>query len=301
MAPNSNACPSVSVVIVTYNSAAVLPGLLDSLPAGLEGVSDFDVVIVDNASGDRSASIALAHSISPKVINMGRNAGYAAGINAAESVIPQDRAVLILNPDIRLQPRAARILLERAADPNVGVVVPQILNEDGTVALSLRREPSIATAWTEALLGGRCSARLGTGETIGDLRVYREDRSIEWATGAALLITSKARRLADKWDESFFLYSEEVDYLRRVRECGLTIAYSPKAKVVHIGGDYKKNPSLSALLVSNRIRYYQRRHGPMATAAFRLAILVGAALRCALGPSHRAVLRAALIPVQPPR
>ncbi|ANY82190.1 glycosyl transferase (plasmid) [Microvirga ossetica] len=301
MTPNLNPCPSISVVVVTYNSAEVLRGLLDSLPTGLDGVSKFEVVVVDNASSDQSTDIALAHPISPKVIDMGRNAGYAAGINAAETVIPQDRAVLILNPDIRLRPGAAWILLERAADPKVGVAVPQILNEDGTVALSLRREPSIATAWTDALLGGRYSARLGTSETIGDLRVYRQDGLIDWATGAALLVTPQARRIVGRWDESFFLYSEEVDYLQRVRECGLTVAYSHKAKVTHIGGDYQKNPRLYALLVSNRIRYFRRHHGTLATAVFRLAILVGAAMRYVLGPSYRAVFRAALVPVKPPR
>jgi N-acetylglucosaminyl-diphospho-decaprenol L-rhamnosyltransferase len=99
-APNSG----VSIIIVTYNSASVLSGLLDSLPAGLEGIKQFETIVVDNDSIDSSVDIALAHSIRPKIIRMGRNAGYAAAINAAAATVRPDADLLILNPDVRLLP-----------------------------------------------------------------------------------------------------------------------------------------------------------------------------------------------------
>src|SRR4051794_12052178 len=89
----------LSIVIVTYNSAQVLPGLLNSLPAGLEGVKQFQTIVVDNDSGDSSIDIALAHPTRPKVIRMGRNAGYAAAINAVAATVSLDADLLILNPD----------------------------------------------------------------------------------------------------------------------------------------------------------------------------------------------------------
>ena len=83
----------LSIVIVTYNSAAVLPGLLDSLPAGLEGIKQFETIVVDNDSADNSVDIALAHPTRPRVIRMGRNAGYAAAINVgAATVRPECRS-----------------------------------------------------------------------------------------------------------------------------------------------------------------------------------------------------------------
>ena len=148
----------VSIIIVTYNSASVLPGLLDSLPAGLEGIKQFETIVVDNDSADNSVDIALAHSIRPKIIRMGRNAGYAAAINAAAATVRPDADLLILNPDVRLLPGAASLLVDRLADSSVGVAVPRILGEDGTTRLSLRREPSLMTAWTDAMLGGRFAA-----------------------------------------------------------------------------------------------------------------------------------------------
>jgi N-acetylglucosaminyl-diphospho-decaprenol L-rhamnosyltransferase len=285
----------LSIVIVTYNSASVLPGLLDSLPSGLEGVKQFETIVVDNDSADNSVDIALSHSIRARVIKMGRNAGYAAAINAGAAVADPDADLLILNPDIRLLPCAASLLLDRLADPSVGVAVPHICAEDGTTLWSLRREPSVLTAWMETILGGTLAARIGAGEMIGDASTYDRECQIEWATGAILAVAAPARSVVGDWDESFFLYMEEVDYLRRVRECGFSVAYVPKAKAIHIGGEYSENPHLSALLTTNRIRYHRRHHGPISTAMFRLSIILGEGMRAVRGASgHRAAVRAAL-------
>jgi N-acetylglucosaminyl-diphospho-decaprenol L-rhamnosyltransferase len=296
---NMETCPPVSIVIVTYNSASVLPGLLDSLLLGLDGVDDFEVVIVDNDSKDDCIAISLAHPVGPKVVRMGRNAGYAAGINAASASIQPDRNILILNPDIRLLPGSVRQLLDSLADPTIGVAVPQMLNEDGTLAQSLRRDPSIVTAWSDALLGSKIAARAGVGEIVYNPHLYRQGGAIEWSTGAALLVAARARHTVGDWDESFFLYSEEVDFLQRVRRHGLSVTYVPRSQVMHIGGEYHRNSVLSALMTSNRIRYYRRQHGRIATAIFRLSIIVGSAMRFTLGPGHRAALRAAMTPTRP--
>jgi N-acetylglucosaminyl-diphospho-decaprenol L-rhamnosyltransferase len=283
----------LSIVIVTYNSASVLPGLLNSLSSGLEGIKKFEVIVVDNDSADKSVDIALAHAVRPRVIKTGRNAGYAAGINAATATVSGNADLLILNPDVRLLPGTARILAERLADSSVGVAVPKILAEDGTVTWSLRREPSIVTAWTDAILGGALAARIGTGERVGNPSLYDKDGQTDWAEGSVLAVAARARELVGEWDESFFLYSEEIDYMRRVRQCGLSVAYVPQAQAVHIGGDYQ-NPRLSALLAANRIRYYRRHHGPLSTALFRLGVITGEGMRIVRGPAHRAAFWAAV-------
>jgi N-acetylglucosaminyl-diphospho-decaprenol L-rhamnosyltransferase len=290
----------LSIIIVTYNSAAVLPGLLDSVQGGLEGVKQFETIVVDNDSNDDSVHIALAHAARPRVIRMGRNAGYAAAINAAAATAPPDADLLILNPDLRLLPGSVRLLVDRLADSSIGVAVPRILAEDGTTRWSLRREPALMTAWTDAILGGTLAARIGQSETIGNPATYDRGGLFEWATGAAVAIAARARGVVGDWDESFFLYSEEVDYMRRVRESGLFVAYVPQAQVVHIGRDYLGNPRLSALMTANRIRYYGRYHGPLSTALFRLSVIIGETMRAVLGPGHRAALWAAMTPWTPP-
>lgn len=284
----------LAVAIVTYNSASVLPGLLDSLPRGLEGAGRCSIIVVDNDSGDASVAIARAHPTRPTIIETGCNAGYAAGINIAARVAGAEADLLVLNPDMRLFPGSARALRARLGDPGVGAVAPNIVGEDNKTACSLRREPSLATAWAEALLGGRLAARLGLSEIIARQDFYARRQSVEWATGAALMISAEARRRAGEWDESFFLYSEEVDYLRRIRRLGLSVDYVPEARMLHIGGEYRQNPFLSALMAGNRIRDYGRHHGRMATRGFQLGIVAGEALRAPRGPAHRAALRAAI-------
>jgi N-acetylglucosaminyl-diphospho-decaprenol L-rhamnosyltransferase len=183
----------LSIVIVTFNSAAVLPRLLDSLPAGLRGLSDLNVIVVDNDSRDGSGKLAEAHPLGPTVIQMGRNAGYAAAINAAVATIHPNSDLLILNPDVRLHPGAAKPLVELAATPTVGIAVPRNFREDGTTDPTLRREPSVFTAWAEAVLGGKLAARLGWGEIVGRMTSYGSRDTIEWATGSALLVSAYAR------------------------------------------------------------------------------------------------------------
>lgn len=291
----------VAVIIVTFNSASVLPPLLDSLPAGLAGIGGFDVIIADNDSRDGSAELAEAHPVHPKVIRMGRNAGYAAGINAAASIVHPDADLLILNPDLRLRAGAVRPLAEQTAKPTVGIAVPRNFLEDGRTDLTLRHEPSILTAWAEALLGGALAARVGWGEIISEKAVYDRSGPAEWATGSALFVSALARRVVGDWDETFFLYSEEVDYQRRMREAGFRIVYEPRSQVVHACGESGTNPRLYALMTANRIRYFARHHGMLATALFRLGIAVGQGARYWRGSVHQAGLRSALMPLKPAR
>lgn len=296
MKQDEGATSGLAVVIVTYNSEDVLPGLLDSLREGLLGVARYEVIVVDNDSGDRSVKLAREHPINPRVVEMRRNAGYAAGINAAAAIVDPAMALLVLNPDVRLCSNAAARLLSRLRDPAIGVAVPTIENEDGTVAQSLRREPSLITAWSDALVGTKLAARLGLGEIVADPALYRDGGLVEWATGAALAISAKARFLVGEWDETFFLYSEEVDYMERVRRAGFAVVYDTQARAMHIGGDYHENSFLSALMTTNRIRYFRRHHSALATTLFRLSIVVGETMRLGLGAGHRAAWRAALTP-----
>lgn len=283
---------ALAVVVVTYNSGDVLAGLLDSIPLGLDGISHV-VIVVDNDSRDSSVAIARAHTACSQVIETGRNDGYAAGINAACRAIGRETAILILNPDVRLMPGMGVHLMNALSNKDIGVAVPRVVDESGQLMKSARREPSLRSTWSDAILGTRLAGKLGLGEVVYSSALYRSGGSIDWATGAALLISPRARQAAGEWDETFFLYSEEVDYLDRVRRASLVVCYVAESVAVHIGGAYHTNPRLSAIMTANRIRYYSRRHGVLATLAYRSAIFIGEMLRWPLGPGHRAAALAA--------
>lgn len=299
-ADNDNDCALV-VLIVTYNSADTLGGLLDTLGDGLAGLKRTEIVVVDNASFDNSVAIAESHPIGARVVQTGRNGGYAAGINAGMATISASADLLILNPDIRVAPGSIAHLVCRLS-PNIGIAVPRMLHEDGALFHSLRREPSLQTAWADALLGTKLGYNIDRGECVCADAIYERTGLTDWASGSALLISSGARARIGRWDESFFLYSEEVDYQRRVREAGFHIAFVPEAIFVHIGGEYSRNARLYALLTTNRIRDYSRHHGPVASLIFRVAVLTGEVLRSLGGSAvHRAGALASLQPSAEPR
>ncbi len=286
----------IAVVVVTYDSHDVLPGFLASLPAATQGV-EADLVAVDNASSDDSAATVARLDPSAEVVRLPANRGYAAGVNAGVAAAPDAAAVLVLNPDVRLRPGAVAHLAAALREPGVGIAVPRLVDPAGEVLPSLRREPSVRRALGEALLGGRRAGRHRTwGEMVTDPAVYERAGSADWASGAALLVSRACLDAVGPWDESFFLYSEETDFMLRARDRGFGLRFEPRAEAVHVGGESHVSPRLWAILTLNRVRLYGRRHGRAATAAFRAAVILGEALRALRGSRvGRAALAALLL------
>jgi GT2 family glycosyltransferase len=285
--------PHVAVVLVTYNSADVLQGALDSLHS--TGVHLDAVVVADNASRDDSVKVATATLDLPvRVVQLGRNAGYAAAINAGIGVLPIDilDAVFVMNPDCRLKPDTLARLAADLRHSHCGIAVPRLLNTDGSLQPSLRRAPSVARAVAEAVIGGNNAGRIGRlSELVTNPRAYERPGPVVWATGAAMLISTELVRKLGPWDESFFLYSEETEYCLRAADHGYHVWYNPAAVAVHIGGEASVNPDLAALVVVNKVRLFQRRHNAVTASAYYLATLAGETVRALAG---RRISRAAV-------
>lgn len=293
--------PRVAVVIVTYNSADVLLSCLESLrDGGADRVAVTDVVVVDNASRDSSTEIAKAFDGLPvSVVQMTENTGYAAGFNAGVTALfgRPPEAVLLLNPDCRLRPGSLATLAAALQQPTRGIVVPRLVNPDGTLQPTLRRAPTVRGACAEAVLGGHVAGRLGLGELIFTEGPHARPGPVAWATGAALLMAWPLLVRVGPWDESFLLYSEETEYMFRAADHGWSTWYAPAAVVEHEGGESGIRPGLAALLTVNRVALFQRRHGSVSGLAYRAAVVLGTALRAAAGQATaRASLAALLFP-----
>lgn len=280
----------VAVLIVTYNSAEDLPRLLQSLRAEARHLR-LRVVVADNASSDGTMARVRAH---PDVVALatGGNLGYAGGINAAAEVAGDARALLILNPDLDVMPGAVGTLLEALeGEDRVGIVAPRVLDEDGSPTVSLFREPGLLRALGDAALGRFWRTRpAALSEWVRTPARYASRQRVDWASGAALMVGIDAARAVGEWDERFFLYSEETDYCRRVRDAGFTVTYEPEATVRHRQGGSGSSPALDALLNVNRVRYMMI-HAPRRAYAYRRIALFGAALRARSSPSHRETAR----------
>ncbi|MEU9391039.1 glycosyltransferase family 2 protein [Streptomyces sp. NPDC048324] len=284
---------TVAVIVVTWNSAGVLPGFLAALPDGMAGL-DHRLVVADNDSADDTVEVLRTLAPDATVVETGRNAGYAAGINAALAAAGEYDAVLICNPDIRMRQGCAKRLLD-SLGPGVGIAVP-LLYEEGhdTPHRSLRRESSVLRALGEAVIGNTRAGRFpALSELVTDPGAYRRPTRADWATGALMAVSKECLDACGRWDESFFLYSEETEYCLRARDLGYATQLEPTAEAVHLGGDSQVSPRLWTLLTLNRVRLYRRRHGPLATAAFRAAVLLRETSRAALGrPASRAAAAA---------
>ncbi|HEY2672515.1 MAG TPA: glycosyltransferase family 2 protein [Rugosimonospora sp.] len=285
--------PTVAIVVITWNSAAQLPGLIESIPEGMAGTLS-QLIIADNASADDT--VALAQRLAPDctVVQTGRNAGYAAGFNAGLAAADRYDAALIINPDVRLSPGCVAALYAELGD-GVGIVVPRIRNEDGTLARSLRREPTIARALGEAVLGQRAGRFAALGEMVVDESAYAQASTADWATGAVMLMSARCLADCGPWDESFFLYSEETEFALRARDRGHLTRYLPSAEVTHLGGESRVSPRLWSLLQVNRVRLYRKRHSASATALYWSAVMLRESSRAALGHTRSRSAAVALL------
>lgn len=269
-------------MVVTWKSADLIEAVLDSLDRALEKLPGSEVIVADNASNDATVKLARARGVG--VIELGSNAGFAAGINAGVAAARDGNDILVLNPDVRLEPGSVDELAAALQTPRTGIAVPMVVDPEGRLTHSLRRRPTVRRAFGEALLGGRLAGRMASlGEVVRDPAEYGRPGVHDWASGAVMLIARDCLEATGGWDESFFLYSEETDFALRAGDAGFTLRYVPSATATHVGGSLHTSPRLWSILVSNKVRLFARRHGRLHTAAFRVAVAINEAVRAVAG------------------
>jgi GT2 family glycosyltransferase len=289
----------IAVVVVMYNSGRLLPALLESLQRGLRGLT-WHLTLVDNASTDDS--VAEARRLAPyaAVVATGRNGGYAAGINVGVRSAAPHAAVLILNPDVRLGDGCVPELARALSEPGIGIAVPRLVNGDGELIFSMRREPTLLRAMADATIGALRAGKVrALGEVVSDRDQYDCRQLTDWSEGSVMLVSSECMSAAGGWDESFFLYSEETDFALRARDLGYATMFVPTAHAVHLEGGSARNPALWPLVVRNRVRLYRRRHSMLVSLMFYGAVICREATRAVLGrETNRAALKLLLSPAR---
>ncbi len=231
--PNESDPLKLGIVIINYNTSADLDRCLESL-AAYPPASEHKVVIVDNASSD--AGLKEVHARYPDNIWLfnNDNLGYAKGGNQGMAAVEADY-YLILNPDIVIQPGGLDHLLSFAdQNPRVGMVAPQLLNEDGSVQESCRRFYTLKTLLLRRTFFGRIfpnseTVRLHLMQDFDHLSA----RPVDWALGGCLLVRNSAMERTGPMDERFFLYFEDVDWCYRMWQAGFEVQYTPDARFIH--------------------------------------------------------------------
>lgn len=222
----------VRVGIVSWNTAELLDRCLAALPGAL-GVVDAEVVVVDNASHDRSAAVARRHGV--VVVENAENMGYARAMNQALG--GTEAAYLIaLNPDTEPGPGSLeRLVATLRADPGIGLCVPRLLEADGSLQHSVYPFPSLVVAAALAL-PVRTHRFFGRQLWLEGHAPHDRAADIDWAIGAVHVIRRAAVPDPDHpYSERWFMYVEDVDLCWRLHRAGWRVRFEPAAVVVHVG------------------------------------------------------------------
>ena len=256
----------VDVVVVSYNSSEHLRDCVELLAQE----DDLHVVVADNASSD--GSLDTLHGLPVERLALPRNGGFAYGCNAGWRT-GSAPYVLFLNPDAVADAEGVRRLAHvLEEDERAGAVGPRILEEDG-LALSQRRFPRLASTYANALFLHRVFTQADwASELVRDPDSYERPGSPEWISGACLLVRRDLLERLEGLDEGFFMYCEDKDLCRRIRDAGYNVRYEPEAVVRHEGGASAPRAALLPVLAESRVRYARKHRGRAVAALERAGI-----------------------------
>jgi N-acetylglucosaminyl-diphospho-decaprenol L-rhamnosyltransferase len=231
-----------------------------------------EVLVLDNGSRDGSAEAARAHPAVDELIALDHRRGK--GANDSELLRrARGRYALLLNEDSELRP-GATLALWRALreDPGAACAGAQLLRPDGSPQPCAWRFPSVASALAGALmLHGRLTVQSGGAST----------REVDWCQSASLLVRREAAAEVDYLDPDFFVYSDEVDFARRLRDAGWRSLYVPGALAVHheqLSSDAVPERRIVEM-ARNRDLYMRKHHSAAAARAVRWLTAWSYALR----------------------
>jgi N-acetylglucosaminyl-diphospho-decaprenol L-rhamnosyltransferase len=264
----------LTAIVVSWNVCDLLRRCLYSLlasaqtPPGHRAGLDVEIVVVDNNSSDGSPEMVRTEFPQVRLIANDENRGFTAANNQG-LLASHGRFLLLINPDTEVVGDALAVMVRyMEAHPRVGVLGPQLLYPDGSLQPSRRRFPTFATALVESTV---------VQEWWRDNRVLRhyymadspagegdQVQQVDWLVGACLLVRREAYEQVGALDEGFFMYSEELDWCRRIKEAGWEIVYFPEAKVVHHEGKSSEQvvPARHIHFQSSKVRYFKKHHGP---------------------------------------
>ncbi len=263
--------PFLSIVIVSFNTRDLLRECLASLDANSRGMSK-EVFVIDNVSRDDSAGMVEREFPWVTLIRSKVNLGFA-GANNAAFRLATGRYIVLLNPDAFLKVGALQRAAEHMeADPRIGIGGARLIGRDGSWQPSARLFPSPLNEFlTLSGLSGRHPSSRFFGRFDRTWANPEEGADADWVPGAFCMVRRDALETVGYFDESFFLYYEEVDLCRRFKKAGYRVRYWPDVVVVHYGGESSKTvkelrlSSSGSQLCAWRMRsaflYYRKHHG----------------------------------------
>lgn len=270
--------PDLSVIVVTHNGRERALETLESA-LGAQSWLDAEWLVVDAGSSDGTPE-AIASRFPEIKLFRRENRGFAASNNVALREA-RGRYVLLLNPDVTFRRGSlGELVAQMDARPEVGLASVIQSDPDGRPQPSIRRFPSSARSFGEALFASRWPFGGGLGEEVTDPARYRSAGRADWLVGAFLIARREAVEAVGPMDESFFLYAEEMDWCRRFWQAGWQVEHLPTLTVVHHCGGGSSG-SLKPQLTHSRILFADKHFGRLKALGIRAGLVLRHAVRVA--------------------
>ena len=252
--------PSLAIIIVSYNTRTELETCLAKVMEHPPSVPH-EIVVVDNASSDGSAPAIRARWPSLQVIEAGSNLGFARATNLGIRSTTSEW-VLLLNSDTEVPEGAIDGLVAwLQARPDVAAVGPRLVDQQGRLEISFG---AMLSPWTELIqkclvLGHRLGLPILA--AVAEHRA-RHERTVDWVSGACLLVRRGEAEAVGLFDERFFLYTEDVDFCAALRRLGRQVSFTPTVEVVHARGRSRRHAPKRAQAAYRRshLAFYAKHH-----------------------------------------
>lgn len=267
--------PLLSIITVSWNVSSLLYDCLKSVAAA-SNLLALEMIVVDSNSSDGTPDMVAREFPWVRLICCDENVGFPRGNNMGIAVA-RGIFILLLNPDtIVVSDAFNKMISYLKANPGVGVVGPKLLNPDHTVQSSRRRFPTFWTAlfestWLQPFAPQKILAHYYALDLHDDKTAV-----VDWVMGAALMTRREIIDQVGGLDEAYFMYSEELDWCRRIKEAGWEVVYLPSAQIVHHLGKSSDQAVTHRHINFNqaKLRYFRKYHGAGAAFALRVLLLL---------------------------
>jgi hypothetical protein len=271
----------VSIVIVSYNTKALLSSCLQSIYQWAPRLV-CEIIVVDNTSSDGSADAVIHEFPSVQLIRNSANEGFAKannqGIRRAAG-----KYLLLLNPDTLFVEDALTPLFEfMEQHPEAGMAGCKILNEDGSLQPSFFPFPSLLTVlWTALFLDRLVSLNHVNDRWRLGRKAAQEPFRVQRLLGAFLFVRREVFKQVGLFDEGFFLFSEEEDFCYRAHRKGRAIYYFPDTRIIHLGGKSTERNKSKAVSYANesKVRFFRKHYSKTTQLIFRIIWLFALIVR----------------------
>lgn len=270
----------IDVLVVNFNTAALLQPMFDALRQA-DSAKLASYLVVDNASVDNSLECLAKVCPEAVLVSNNKNVGFGRANNQLLEHL-QGKYALLLNTDAFVAPDTlAKTIEYMDAHPDCGVLGVRLVGRDGDLQPCCRYFPTPLNVF----VGRTGLGRFFPGLKMVDEMTWDHDsvRECDWLPGCFYLVRREVLDQVGLFDPRYFLYYEEVDHCKRVKQAGWKVVYYPHTTVVHIGGESSKSVAeldaasrqISTLQIESELLYFRKHHGVSGLILHMLLVSLG--------------------------